>query len=69
MSTVKLTDNDRHEIELFKQYLRAKAKWDNEHDELPDFAPVTEKERVDYERKRTIAHMEIYKQIYGETAL
>lgn len=59
-----ISEEDRSEIELFKLYLRAIARWDNEHDELPDFAPISELVRVKYEKKRAQAHHDIYEQIY-----
>lgn len=62
-----LTEEDRAEIEQFKLYLRTIVRWDNTHDELPDFAPKSELERAKYERKRAQAHVEIYKQIYADT--
>lgn len=59
-----LTENDAAEIEKFKLYMRAVARWDNAHDELPDFAPISEKDRCGWELKRVRAHADIYKQIY-----
>ena len=61
-----LSEHDRAELERFKQYLRACAKWDNANDELPDFAPIGDFEAMTYEKKRLKAHATIYTEIYGE---
>jgi len=63
---MKLTENDAAEIEKFRLYLTAIARWDNAHDYLPDFAPITDMERMTYMKTRIKAHADIYDQIYGE---
>jgi hypothetical protein len=65
--SIQLSENDRAELEKFRLYLRAVGRWDNEHDDLPDFAPITDDERMAYGLKRLKAHQEIYKQIYGDS--
>lgn len=61
-----ISEHDRAELEKFALYLRAVARWDNEHDELPDFAPVAPIEEMTWAKKRLKAHAAIYEQIYGE---
>jgi len=62
----KLTEHDAAEIEKFRLYLVATVRWDNAHDDLPDFAPITDLERMEHMKKRIKAHAAIYEQIYGE---
>jgi len=61
-----LSENDRAEIELFRLYLQAYARWNQAFDDLPDFASVSEIEEVLFQKKTINAHAAIYEQIYGE---
>ncbi len=61
-----LSENDRAELEKFRLYLRTCAIWDREHDELPDFAPISADEKAAWGIKQLKAHKKIYDQIYGD---
>ena len=61
-----MTDNDKAEIATFRRYLGECAAWDKANDDLPDFAPVSDIERVTYYKKRLKAHAAIYETIYHE---
>lgn len=58
--------HDREEIEKFKLFIHRCAQWDAANDDLPDFAPISEAERIEWLKKRFHAHVKIYQQIYRE---
>lgn len=56
-----LTENDRAEIEKFRLYLRACARWDKENSQVPDDTM----ELLAWRKNQLAAHAAIYRQIYG----